>query len=109
MMLCTSSVSFPVQPQMAAPLHRPWTQHAVSLAEKVVAEGIRAGVTVHDRDGIIKAVAWLRPLLDKWMDKLRGYHKIWETAVMPGARLADLVTKHMCKDLVFTEHFRPPA
>ena len=52
MILCTSSVSFPVQLQMAAPLHRPWTQHAVSLAEKVVAEGIRAGVTVHDRDGI---------------------------------------------------------
>ena len=59
-------------------------------------------VTIHDRDGIIRALAWVRPLLDKWMDKLRGYHKIGETAVMPGAKLADLVTKHMCK--VFTEH-----
>ena len=36
------------------------------------------------------------------MDKLRGYHKIGETAVMPGAKLADLVTKHM--RTVFTEH-----
>ena len=36
------------------------------------------------------------------MDKLCAYHKIGETAVMPGARLADLVTKHKCK--VFTEH-----
>ena len=51
---------------------------------------------------LIRSVAWLRLLLDKWMDKLRGYHKIGETAVMPGAKLADLVTKHMCK--VFTEH-----
>ena len=63
--------------------------------EKAVAEGIRAKVTVHDRDGIIRAVAWLQPLLEKWTDKLRGYHKIGETAVMPGAKLADLVTKHM--------------
>ena len=54
-------------------------------------------------DGIIRAVVWLRPLLDtEWIDKLRGYHKIGETAVMPGAKLADLVTKHM--RTVFTEH-----
>ena len=38
------------------------------------------------------------------MDKLRGYHRIGETAVMPGAKLADLVTKHM--RTVFTEHSR---
>ena len=29
------------------------------------------------------------------MEKLRGYHKIGETAIMPGAKLADLVAKHM--------------
>ena len=46
---------------MAAPLHRPWTQHAGSPAEKVEAEGIRAEVTIHDRDGI-RSVARLRPL-----------------------------------------------
>ena len=102
MMLCTSSMSFPVQPQMADPLHRPWTQLEVTPTEKAVAEEIRARVTIHDRDGIIKAVAWLQPLLEKWMDKLRGYHKIGETAIMPGAKLADLVTKHM--RTVFTEH-----
>ena len=39
------------------------------------------------------------------MDKLRGYHKVGETAVMPGAKLADLVTKHM--RTVFTEHRKP--
>ena len=34
---------------------------------------------------------------------MRGYHKMGETAaVMPGAKLADIVTKHMC--MVFTEH-----
>ena len=36
------------------------------------------------------------------MEKLRGYHKIGETAVMPGAKLADLVAKHM--RTVFIEH-----
>ena len=59
-------------------------------------------VTVHDRDGIIRAVTWLQPLLDKWTKKLRGYHKVGETAVMPGAKLADLVAKHM--RTVITEH-----
>ena len=38
------------------------------------------------------------------MEKLRGYHKIGETAVMPGAKLAALVTRHM--RTVFTEHRR---
>ena len=58
-----------------------------------MAEGIRAGATMHDREGIIRAVAWLRPLLEKWTQKLRGYHTIVETAVMPGAKLADIVTR----------------
>ena len=47
---------------------------------------------------------WLQPLLDRWMKKLRGYHKIDETAVMPGAKLAALVTRHM--RTVFAEHRR---
>ena len=103
MMLGTSWVSFPVQPPMLAPLQRPWVQHQdTAPAENVIARGIRARGTVHDRDGIIRAKAWLRPLLDKWMEKLRGYHKIGETAIMPGAKLADLVAKHM--RTVFIEH-----
>ena len=36
------------------------------------------------------------------MEKLRGYHKIGETAVMPGIKLAPLVAKQM--RTVFTEH-----
>ena len=85
-------------------VHRLWTQHEVAPVEKVVAEGIRARVTVHDRDGIIRAVTWLQLLLAKWTEKLRGYHKIGETAVMPGAKLAALVAKHM--RTVFTEQRR---
>ena len=46
MMLCTSSVSFPVQPHMAAPVT---SSVDSSFAEKAVAEGIRTGVTIHDR------------------------------------------------------------
>ena len=87
---------------MLAPLQRPWTQHHVTPAGNAIAEDIRARVTVQDRDGIIRAVAWLQPLLEKWMEKLRGYRKVGETAVMPGAKLADLVAKHM--RTVFIEH-----
>ena len=74
----------------------------VTPAENAIAKEIRARATVRNRDGIIRAVAWLQPLLEKWMEKLRGYHKIGETAVMPGAKLADLVAKHM--RTVFIEH-----
>ena len=73
-------------------------------AEKGVAEQIRERVTVHDRDGIIRAVTWMQPLLDKWTERLRGYHKIGETAAMPGAKLAALVTRHM--KIVFAQHRR---
>ena len=83
-------------------MQRPWTQRHFAPAENAIAKEIRARVTVHDRDGIIRAVAWLQPLLDKWMEKLCGYHKIGETAVMPGAKLADLVAKYM--RMVFIEH-----
>ena len=41
--------------------------------------------------------------MEKWMGKLRGYHKIGDgLLIVPGAKLADLVTKHM--RTVFTEH-----
>ena len=79
-----------------------WTQQQVTPAEKTTAEQIRARVTVHDRDGIIRAVTWMQPLLDKWTERLRGYHKIGETAAMPGAKLVALVTRHM--RTVFAEH-----
>ena len=102
MMLGTSWESFPVQLPMLVPLQRPWTQHHVTAAEKAAAEQIRARVTVHDRDGIIRAVTWMQPLLGKWTERLRGYHKIGETAAMPGAKLAALVTRHM--KIVVAQH-----
>ena len=72
--------------------------------EKAAEEQIRARVTVHDRDGIIRAVTWMQPLLGKWTERLRGYHKIGETAAMPGAKLAALVTRHM--KIEFAQHRR---
>ena len=104
MMLGASWESFPVQLPMPAPLQRPWTQQQVTPAEKAIAEQIRARITVHDRDGIIRAVTWMQPLLYKWTERLRGYHKIGETAAMPGAKLAALVTRHM--KIVFATHRR---
>ena len=47
-------------------------------------------------------MTWMQPLLDKWTERLRGYHKIGETAAMPGAKLAALVTRHM--KIVFAQH-----
>ena len=104
MMLGASWESFPVQPPMPAPLQRPWTQQQVTPAEKALAEQIRARITVHDRDGIIRAVTWMQPMLYKWTERLRGYHTIGETAAMPGAKLADMVTRHI--NIVFAQHRR---
>ena len=59
MILGTSWESFPL-----APLQRPWAHQQATPAEKATAEQIRARVTVHDRDGIVRAVTWLQPLLD---------------------------------------------
>ena len=104
MLLGTSWESLPVQPPMPVPLQRPWIQNQATPAEKVVAKQIRERVTVHDRDGIIRAVTWMQPLFDKWTERLRGYHKVGETAAMPGAKLAALVTRHM--KIVFAQHRR---
>ena len=56
MMLGTSWESFPVQSPMLVPLQLPWIQRQATPAEKAVAKQIRERVTVHDRDGIIRAV-----------------------------------------------------
>ena len=104
MMLGTSWESFPVQSPVPVSLQRPWIQRQVTPEETDAAKQIRERVTVHDRDGIIRAVTWMQPLLDRWTERLRGYHKIGETAAMPGAKLAALATRHM--KIVFAQHRR---
>ena len=37
-----------------------------------------------------------------WMDRLREYHNVGDTAAMPGAKVVAMVCAHMRR--VFTEH-----
>ena len=34
------------------------------------------------RDDVVAAVNWLSPLVDEWMDRLRQYHNVGDTAVL---------------------------
>ena len=85
-MLCTSSVSFPVQPQMADPLHRPWAQHEVTPVEKAVPEGICAGVTT-DMTGIVLS------------ELFRGYNRSWTSGWLSCAAITRLVRLQSCQGL----------
>ena len=37
------------------------------------------------------AVNWLSRLVGEWMDRLRQYHNVGDTAALPGAKVAALV------------------
>ena len=46
------------------------------------------------------AVNWLSPLVGEWMDRLRQYHKVGDTAALPGAKVVALICAHISR--VFT-------
>ena len=46
------------------------------------------------------AVNWLSPLVGEWMDRLRQYHKVGDTAALPGAKVVALICAHINR--VFT-------
>jgi len=54
------------------------------------------------RDDVVAAVSWLSPLVDEWMDRLRQYHNVGDTAVLPGAKVVAMVCAHI--RAVFREH-----
>ena len=91
MMLCTTSESFPVQPRRSA------RQRAALNAVDT-----RDEPPVFDRAEVVAAVNWLSPLVGEWMDRLRQYHKVGDTTVLPGAKVVALICAHMHR--VFTEH-----
>ncbi len=91
LMLCTTSESFPVQPRRSA------RQRAALNAVDT-----RDEPPVFDRAEVVAAVNWLSPLVGEWMDRLRQYHKVGDTAVLPGAKVVALICAHMHR--VFTEH-----
>ena len=91
MLLRTTSESLPVHLRQSA-----------RLREAMSATGRRDEPPVIDRGGVQEAVRWLSPLVSEWMDRLREYHNVGDTAAMPGAKVVAMVCAHMRR--VFTEH-----
>ena len=91
LLLCTTSESFPAEQRRSERL-----QAALSATE------IRDQPPRIDRDGVVAAVNWLTPLVDAWMDRLRQYHNVGETAALPGAKVVAMVCAHIRG--VFREH-----
>ena len=52
------------------------------------------------RDVTVAAVNWLSPLVGEWMDRLRHYHRVGDTAALPGAKVVALICAHIHR--VFT-------
>ena len=68
--------------------------------EALDAVGTRDELPVFDRDEVVAAVNWLSPLVEEWMGRLRQYHKVGDTAALPGAKVVALICAHISQ--VFT-------
>ena len=88
-MLCTTSESFPVQVRRSA-----------RRREALCAVGTRDELPVFDRGDVVAAVNWLSPLVGEWMDRLRHYNRVGDTAALPGAKVVALICAHVHR--VFT-------
>ena len=91
MMLCTTSESFPRQ-----------VRRSTRRREALSAVDTRDEPPVFDRGEVVEAVKWLSPLVGEWMDRLRQYHKVGDTAALPGAKVVALICAHVHR--VFTVH-----
>ena len=89
LLLCTTSESFPIQARRSA-----------RRREALDAVGTRDEPPIFDREEVVAAVNWLSPLVEEWMDRLRQYHKVGDTAAMPGAKVVALICAHISR--VFT-------
>ena len=58
----------------------------------------------HDRQAISAAVKWMEPLTSAWMGVTCNYRRVGVAEAMAGAKLTELVCKHMRK--LFTLHRR---
>ena len=57
---------------------------------------------ITDRVGVEAVANWISPLVGEWMDRLRQYHNVGETAALPGAKVVAMVCAHIRG--VFREH-----
>ena len=89
LLLCTTSESFPIQARRSG-----------RRREALDAVGTRDEPPVFERDEVVAAVKWLSPLVEDWMGRLRQYHKVGDTAVLPGAKVVALICAHINR--VFT-------
>ena len=102
MLLCMSTDSFPVQPQPVPRLERPLVRPP-SHDDENDAKQVRLRNPIHNRQAIVKVVKWMQPLTSAWMGVLREHRGVGVSAeAMHGARLTELVCKHMRK--LFTAH-----
>ena len=91
MMLCTTSESFSMQVRRSE--RRRGALSAVDTLDEP---------PVFDRGDVVAAVNWLSPLVGEWMDRLRRYHKVGDTAALPGVKVVALICAHVHR--VFTVH-----
>ena len=75
-------------------------RRSVRRREALDAVGTRDELPVFDRDEVVAAVNWLFPLVGEWMDRLRQYHEVGDTAALPGAKVVALICAHINR--VFT-------
>ena len=70
-----------------------------------LAKEIRFGNPVYDKRAISTAVKWMEPLTSAWMGVTRSnYRGVGVAEAMAGAKLTEIVCKHMRK--LFTVHRR---
>ena len=91
MMLCTTSESFPMQVRRSA-----------RRRKALNAVGTRDELPVFDRGDVVAAVNWLSPLVVELMDRLSQYHKVGDTAALPGAKVVALICAHVHRVPVYS-------
>ena len=91
MLLCTTSESLP-----------PQVRQRERLREELNAVATRDAFPMIDLGGVVATVNWLSPLVGEWMDRLRQYHNVGDTAALPGTKVVAMVCAHM--RAVFMEH-----
>ena len=74
----------------------------MSEESRSLAEEIRLRRPVHDKRAISTAVKWMEPLTSAWMSVTRNYRGVGVAEAMAGAKLTEIVCKHMRK--LFTVH-----
>ena len=99
-----STKSFPAQQKQMPRMNRPFELLPTSEESLSLAKEIRLVKPVYDKRAIRTAVKWMEPLTSAWMGVTRNYRGVGVAEAMAGAKLTEIVCKHMRK--LFTVHRR---